>query len=133
MHRKSEYIMCFHTMYSLYSYIYILPPYNNASTPSRTINRPLILLRLSTMTLLNAATFTLKLITNPVLTLTLLTNDAHGNETLFGITHHLVRTLRQTLHEISYCSSTNIFHRTTDYTLYSTDIPSALAIVVAIT
>ena len=86
-----------------------------------------------TMTLLNAATFTLKLITNPVLTLTLLTNDAHGNETLFGITHHVVRTLRQTLHEISYCSSTNIFHRTTDYTLYSTDIPSMLAIVVAIT
>ena len=39
-----------------------------------------------------------------MLTLTLLTNDAHGNETLFGITHHLVRTLRQTLHEISYCS-----------------------------
>ena len=101
------------------------------STPSRTINRPLILLRLSTMTLLNAATFTLKLITNPVLTLTLLTNDAHGNKTLFGITHHLVRTLRQTVHEISYCSSTNIFHRTTDYTLYSTDIPSVLAIVVA--
>ena len=51
----------------------------------------------------------------------------------FGITHHFVRTLRQTLHEISYCSSTNIFHRTTDYTLYSTDIPSVLAIVVAIT
>ena len=54
----------------------------------------LILLRLSTMTLLNAATFTLKLTTNPVLTL----NDAHGKEILFSITHHLVRTLRQTLH-----------------------------------
>ena len=48
--------------------------------------------------LINAATFTLKVTTNPVLTLTLLMNDAQGKETLFGITHHLVRTLRQTLH-----------------------------------